>query len=412
MLYRSAIGLCMLLLRILPVWGSVITVHPSLAVKTIGEALRLAHNGDTILIKKAKYTVVDLIIDKPVTLIGENYPELNGLSKDEVLIVQADHVTIKGLYICNTNTGSMKNYAGIRCDKVADIKVENNRVENSLFPIYLPNCRGGLVKGNTITGKGSSIESGSGIYLWHSSDIVIDSNRVSGQRDGIYFEFSTGCTVSGNICEHNYRYGLHFMFSDNDAYYKNIFRDNGSGVAVMYSRNIIMAQNRFEHNWGAASYGLLLKEINDSRIYKNIFNGNTTGIFMESSNRSQFFYNEIRQNGWALRVMGDCTDNAFRSNNFIGNTFDVSTNSSSSQNIFDRNYWDKYEGYDLNRDKIGDIPYHPVSLYGVLLEQLPYAIVLLHSLTVTLMDKAERSIPSLTPAAVIDHHPRMQYAAL
>jgi nitrous oxidase accessory protein len=27
------------------------------------------------------------------------------------------------------------------------------------------------------------------------------------------------------------------------------------------------------------------------------------------------------------------------------------------------NYWDKYEGYDLDKNKIGDIPYHPLSLY-------------------------------------------------
>lgn len=389
--------------------AGVITVHPSLPVKTVNHALQLARAGDTILIKKAWYPVNDLVIDKPVTLLGENYPVLDGQFKGQVLIIRSDNVTVKGLTVCNSNNGSMKNYAGILCDRVRNIRVEDNRLVNTLFPVYLPECNRGIIRGNIITGKSTAITSGSGIYLWHSSRIRIENNRVSGQRDGIYFEFSTGCMISGNMCENNYRYGLHFMFSDSNTYYGNIFRKNGSGVAMMYSSRVKMLQNRFEQNWGAASYGLLLKEISASEIGKNVFLGNTTGIFMESSDRNRFSNNEFRLNGWALRISGDCGDNDFRLNSFTGNTFDVSTNGDGLPNHFEYNYWDKYEGYDLNKDKIGDIPYHPVSLYGILLEQLPYAVMLLHSLMVNLLDKAERSVPSLTPSAVTDNYPLMQY---
>ena len=95
-------------------------------------------------------------------------------------------------------------------------------------------------------------------------------------------------------------------------------------------------------------------------------------------------------------------------NNFIGNTFDVGTNGSLMLNLFDRNYWDKYDGYDLNKDKIGDIPYRPVSLYSMIVEKNPPAMMLFRSLITALMDKTEKLIPSLTPENLKDEHPLMK----
>lgn len=402
-------GIAMLFLWPGAASAGMIVVRPGSGTNAIPQALGLAKGGDTILILSGRYPVSDLMIDKPVTLIGSGYPVLDGEMKGEVLVILSDHVVIAGLQICNTNKGSMKNYAGIRCNQVSGVRILNNRFDNALFPIYLVRSSNGLIRGNTIRGGATSTASGSGIYLWYSSLIRVDSNSISGQRDGIYLEFSSHCTVSRNLSENNYRYGLHFMFSNNDSYSENKFINNGSGVAVMYSRDILMLQNRFEHNRGQASYGLLLKEINSSRIAGNAFKGNTTGIFMEGSGRNHFERNQFLENGWAVRVMGDCSANEFRTNRFAGNTFDVSTNSSRNENLFDGNFWDKYEGYDLNKDGVGDVPFRPVSLYGTILEQVPYAIILLHSLVVNLADRAERSIPSLNSSPIEDNHPLMKY---
>jgi nitrous oxidase accessory protein len=75
------------------------------------------------------------------------------------------------------------------------------------------------------------------------------------------------------------------MFSHSDHYISNIFRNNGAGVAVMYSKKVRMERNHFEENWGAAAYGILLKEITDSYIGNNVFLKNTVGIHMEGSSR-------------------------------------------------------------------------------------------------------------------------------
>ena len=50
------------------------------------------------------------------------------------------------------------------------------------------------------------------------------------------------------------------MFSNDDSYISNLFKNNGAGVAVMFSKSLKMFNNTFEENWGDSAYGLLLKE--------------------------------------------------------------------------------------------------------------------------------------------------------
>ena len=78
------------------------------------------------------------------------------------------------------------------------------------------------------------------------------------------------------------------MISHNNAYICNIFRNNGAGVAVMYTHGVKMYNNIFEENQGAASYGLLIKEITDSYIEGNRFTRNTIGIYMEGVHASMY----------------------------------------------------------------------------------------------------------------------------
>ena len=112
------------------------------------------------------------------------------------------------------------------------------------------------------------------------------------------------------------------MFSNNDDYLNNTFNNNGAGVAVMYSHKVKMEGNKFEMNWGPASYGILLKDITDSYIHNNIFYKNSVGIHMEGSSRINAFKNIFKENGWAMKVQASCNDNNFHHNNYYGNSFD------------------------------------------------------------------------------------------
>src|SRR5690606_20939938 len=218
----------------------------------------------------------------------------------------------------------------------------------------------------------------------------------------------THSLISDNHSEQNRRYGLHFMFSHDNEYRGNAFVDNGAGVAVMYTTGVKMIDNTFGNNWGAASYGMLLKDIRDSEVSGNRFLQNSTGIFMEGSSRIKFQNNLFRENGYAVRLQASCDDNVFEFNNFSGNTFDVVTNGSLVLNTINNNYWDRYEGYDLNRDDIGDIPYRPVSMYSMIVERMPTAVLLWRSFLVFLLDRAERAMPAMTPENLKDEPPSMK----
>jgi len=108
-----------------------------------------------------------------------------------------------------------------------------------------------------------------------------------------------------------------------------------------------------------------------------------------------------------MKIQASCMDNEIRDNNFVKNTFDVSTNGSLVLNKFDHNYWDEYEGYDLDKNNVGDVPYRPLSLFSIIVEKNPPAMLLYRSFIISLLDKSEKIIPSLTPGNFIDEVPSM-----
>ena len=169
-----------------------------------------------------------------------------------------------------------------------------------------------------------------------------------------------------------------------------------------------MRKNKFLNNWGSASFGLLLKEINDAEITENVFEENTVGISIEGSNRIAYKRNNFVGNGWALKVRGACYSNSFIDNNFLHNSFDISYNSKINDNIFKQNYWSEYSGYDLDRDGIGDVPYRPVKLFSYIVNRTPETIVLLRSLFMDIIDFSEKVSPVFTPDNLMDSEPRMK----
>ena len=302
----------------------------------------------------------------------------------------------------------MDDPGGIKVYYSNHVTVSDNYLYDNFFGVYMLCCKNCLIKNNKIVALGKEEQMiGNGIHCWKSDSMLIIANNISGHRDGIYFEFVTHSVIWRNISTYNIRYGLHFMFSNDDSYFTNLFRGNGAGVAVMFTSRVIMINNTFEENWGDAAYGLLLKEISDSYIYGNHFVKNTSGIYMEGTNRIYISMNVLQSNGWGMKIQASCMDNTITNNNFVSNTFDISTNGSLVLNTFNENYWDKYEGYDLNRDQTGDIPYHPLSLFSVIIEKNPPAMLLYRSSMVMLLDKSEKVLPSLTPDNFIDHKPRM-----
>ncbi len=406
-----ALGLLMILLSISKSYSNVSTiiVCPNCEIKTIQEAIDDAQDGDSIIVHAGSYYTENIIITKSIRLKGLNNPVIISKDGDEIITVISDNVSIEGLTLKNVTLNYLKERSAIRVKKKKNFKINNNIIIDCFFGIYLEHANNGTISNNKIYGNATTeAESGNAIHAWYCENITIHNNILEGHRDGIYFEFVNNSNIFDNLSEKNKRYGLHFMFSNDDKYVNNTFIDNGVGVAVMFSRRIEMRNNSFIHNWGQASYGLLLKEIYDAEIINNIFKDNTTGIFVEGSNRINYHYNNFERNGWAIKFSGGCETNAITSNNFINNTLDLVVSTRMNDNIFQSNYWSNYTGYDLDKDGIGDIPHYPVKLFSYIINEVPEAILLMRSLFVDIINYTEKVSPVFTPKEVQDSKPVIQ----
>jgi nitrous oxidase accessory protein len=386
-----------------------IRISPGDDQKIIQKAIDAALPYDTILVLPGKYLEWDIWIDKPLFMIGVDYPVIDGDHQSEIITIGADSVVFRGFKVQHVGFSYTKDWAAIKIDSKNYCTIEDNILLDSFFGIYLKKTNYTTVRNNILRGKAENeVNSGNGIHLWYCNDVLIENNRVFGHRDGIYLEFVERSKIVGNTSEGNIRYGLHFMFSNHDDYIGNTFKNNGTGVAVMFSSHINMKNNRFIDNWGTTNYGLLLKEIKDGEMSGNLFQNNTTAIFADGSNRLKILKNEFRSNGWAINIFSSCMDNEIAYNNFIANTFDLTTNGKRNPNDFHDNYWDQYIGYDLDKDGIGDVPHRPVRLFSYLIGIVPESIILMRSFFIDMLNIAEKVAPVLTPQSLTDDRPRMK----
>ncbi|PJZ52064.1 nitrous oxide reductase family maturation protein NosD [Leptospira adleri] len=375
---------------------------------SIQKAADSANSGDKILIEEGIYEEPSIIVKKPLVIEGSAETVIDGKKQKHVIDVRSNQVTIKNLKIKGSEVSDTSEYAGVHAEKVQGCVFENLIFEDNAYAIYLAEVDGCKVLNNRSNGNAENeVSGGNGIHLWSSKNVQIEGNRLERHRDGIYLEFSSNLKIEKNLSRDNIRYGMHFMFSSDNDFRKNTFEHNSAGVAVMYSKNILIENNVFADNWGESSYGLLLKEISDSILTKNVFQNNTIAIFADGANRNYFTYNEILNNGWGIRILGNSDQNVLAKNDFKENVFDVSTNTKQTTNTFKENYWDDYKGYDLNLDRYGDVPHKPVHFFGYWVAVYPFLMILYQSPVVIFLQGIENAFPIVTPIDFEDGKPSM-----
>ncbi len=386
-----------------------VVVSPAGPVRSIAAALHLVRSGGRVVVTAGTYREPTILVSRPVEIVGRGLPVIDGEGARAIITIAADDVTVRGLHLMRVGTSFIEDRAALRVRDARQCAILDNQFSDAFFGIYLANVEGCRIERNVLRASNATeTTSGNGIHLWSSRSVIIAGNRVTGFRDGVYFEFVHDTDVRDNVSEGNLRYGLHFMYSDDCRYLRNTFRRNGSGVAVMYTHRVQMTENRFEQNWGAAAYGLLLKEISDAHLTRNVFYRNTTGLMADGANRIVADRNDFVENGWAVKLDASTVDGRLTRNNFLANTFDIASNSRDPSTVLAGNYWDAYRGYDLNRDGVGDVPFRPVRLFSMIVERHEPALLLLRSAFVDLLDAAERVLPALTPTNLADARPAMR----
>src|SRR5690606_38605237 len=120
--------------------------------RSIGAAIEKAVAHDTIFIHSGNYQETSLEIKKPLYIYGEGYPRVIGNYTEEIFIVNADSVTIRGLQIEQVNTSYLKDLAGISVVNCVGCQILDNRLNDTFFGIYLKKATACVVSGNVVTG--------------------------------------------------------------------------------------------------------------------------------------------------------------------------------------------------------------------------------------------------------------------
>ncbi len=348
----------------------------------------------------------DLFLDRPITLRAGGEVTLIGSGHGSVVRVRAPGVTIEGFTIDGQKGGDLgRDSSGIHVTG-ADAVIRRCRIRNALFGIYLRESSGTVVEDVEILGIPGLDpgEKGSGIHLWNSQGFRLERNVIHDVRDGFYVQSSAGGVIRGNRVS-EIRYGLHYMFSDDNLFEDNVFENGAAGAALMYSKRIVFRRNQFIHNRGFASVGLLLKACDDVLAEDNLLADNARGLFMEGSSRNTIRRNVIAGSDAAVILYDSVSENRFESNSFVSNRTPLLLVGTRTDTIFTGNYYTSNLEPDLDGDGISDRAFTLGSVFDHFRGNVIAADLLVDTPAAEALGLAERTFPVLRQIAVADAHP-------
>jgi len=372
--------------------------------RPLAAVLAATGNGDTVEVAPGVYSG-NFVIDKSITLRGQEGAILDGGGHGHVVVVNVPKVTVEGFVVRASGEDYERSDSGLWVAKAAaDVRLAHNRIVDCWFGIWLHGDPRPTVVDNRIEGRGKLRvnDRGDGIHLWDVEGAEIRGNTVLDARDGIYMELSRKCRVTGNTIRRS-RYSIHTMWCDGSSYNDNLATDNYVGLALMFSKGIEARGNTLYSN---RTHGILFVQDTRSSAVGNRVISNTKGIFVYNSLYNRIEDNLVARNHLGMHYWGGSEDNSITGNAFIDNEIQVKFVASRDQR-WDGNYWSDYLGWDVDRDGHGDTPYLSNTLVDTLLWQYPAAKLLLTSPAFQLLAAAERAFPVIAVPKGEDATPQM-----
>ena len=370
--------------------------------------------GDTLRLPAGVHAG-QLVIDRPLVVLGGPDTVLDGRGRGTVVVVGAPGTVLRGFTVRGSGYDLLLDDAAVLLDEADDVLVEDLVIEDCNHGVYVRNAARPVIRRCRLVGRRGTVHEenhGNGIHIWHAVQALVEGNDVAAHRDGIYLSFADSATVTDNVFHDQDRFGLHSMYSQRNVITQNLFTANTAGTALMFSNRMLMEGNLFAHNRGHRTYGLLLRDCSDSRFIHNRLVDNTIGIFLDGSNRNVFTENTISESGWGVIAYSSSEDNEFTRNNFLDNDYQVSLDMRRTRNRLHRdgvgNHWSDARPYDLDGDGLGDAPHQPVGFFAFVSKQFPDLTVFAGSPAVVALDMAQRSLPSLQLTELTDPHPLPQ----
>lgn len=258
----------------------------------IQDAVSDAATGDTVFVydESSPYRE-NLYVTKSITLSGEdrNTTIINGKNVRETILIKGDSVTIKGFTIQHGGWLGWWKKEGILI-RGNSSTIQGNIIQNNYIGIALTN--------------------GPGYYKPHHHLIInniIRSNRMIGitSRIGV-----TNCTISRNYITENGEYGIGLsgtISSENTIIHNIISGNHNHGIVVVGTWNTIIENTVQNHTrmMGLKGIGIEIIGSNNSIIQNNLINNSRHAFQKEYAQNSDDVGNKTKENNvWDANYWG------------------------------------------------------------------------------------------------------------
>ncbi len=376
--------------------------------------IQLTPVGGVLKLKPGIYSG-PAVIKKRITIEGKGKALIDGGGEGSVIRVEADGATLRGLHI--THSGRLFDDMDAAIAVEADhTLIEDNVIDDCLFGITLHNAAENTLRNNRITSVDDKVGlRGEGIRLWYSSDNIVEGNQLTAVRDVMIMN-SPDNHIRGNRVVQS-RVGMEFVFSPGNIVEDNTLEHDLSGFVGLYSEGLLFRDNKVAHLRDIPGTAFSIKESAQVRLEDNRILHCTVGLIANApANPANILYlegNQFIYNDVAIYFYGDRGGHVITGNRFAGNItpIAVSAPSAAVDNDWRGNYWDDYQGFDLDGDGIGDTPYTRYLYSDRLWMDRPMTRFFRASPVLEMIDFMERLAPFSDPKLILrDPQPRVRPA--
>jgi nitrous oxidase accessory protein len=386
-------------------------------VVAAGTALRAAvaqaHAGAVLILAPGRHEG-PLHVAVPLVIWGPRDAVVATSGAGSTILVDAAGTSLLGFSVDGSGGRFDLLDAAVRV-QADDVRIDGLLIRNALFGVLVEQSHRVTVRQCDIRGSGGEAMGlrGDGIRLWETRDSLVEGNLVRDARDCVVW-YSANNRIVGNRV-YGCRYGTHFMYSHGNEASDNRYVDDVVGVFVMYSRDVTVRGNLMARAGGAAGMGLGFKESGNVDVIDNEFIANTTGIYVDTSpldlsHRNRFVGNRLRLSDTAVMFHSSPKRNEFVDNDLRDNVHQVRVGGggNATKITWRGNHFDDYQGYDLDGDGRGDVPYTLRSLSSQLTSRHPDLAFFRGAPVLALTDLAGHVMPLFAPATILeDEAPRM-----
>ncbi|MEN8168709.1 MAG: nitrous oxide reductase family maturation protein NosD [Pseudomonadota bacterium] len=347
-----------------------------------------------------------VIVDKPLTIDGEGKVVVDSGGKGSVILLETDGATLKNLRLTNSGNSHNDLDSGVLVRGNFNV-IKDNIIDDCLFGIDLQQSEFNIVRRNHISSKDVDLGMrGDAVRLWYSFNNKITDNTIRNSRDMVVW-YSKDNVIARNDARYG-RYSLHFMYSQHNVIESNHYAHNSVGIFLMYSDGVELRNNYVAHAIGPTGVGIGMKETSDIVMEGNQLLYNANGISLDVSpyqpdSVNQISNNLIAYNNIGVRFLNDWTGNVFKGNRFKSNITPVAVGdgSTANRNKWEGNYWDNYEGFDIDNNGIGDTPHELYSYSDRIWMDVPSAQFFKGSPMLEVIDFLERLAPFTDPEMML-----------